>query len=197
MTLTTRIPLPNPADSGEVTGALDIATSLWKKGNYHDAIRWVRRAAQAADQAGDTVRMTALARASADLEDSLTAAPPIRSSAPPPLPGQLRSSVPPPPASASRVRSKTTPPPLPPLTSRPAPATTLPPDGSSRLRVSIKTSVRDPTLLVVRRLEEGMALPAGTREGWLVMPESVRQPPEGRGPNEAVAPSHPNGKSAR
>jgi hypothetical protein len=36
-----------------------------------------------------------------------------------------------------------------------------------RFRVSIKASVLDPTLLVVRRLEDGMALPAGTSEGWL------------------------------
>jgi hypothetical protein len=35
------------------------------------------------------------------------------------------------------------------------------------MRVSVKTSVRDGSLLVVRALAEGAALPAGTREALL------------------------------
>jgi hypothetical protein len=38
--------------------------------------------------------------------------------------------------------------------------------------VSVKTSVRDPSLLVVRPLGEGQSPPAGTREAFLVMVES-------------------------
>jgi len=33
----------------------------------------------------------------------------------------------------------------------------------------VKTSVRDPSLLVVRPLADGQSLPAGTREAFLVM----------------------------
>jgi hypothetical protein len=175
MTPTGRIPPPHPSDSGDVTEALDVASTLWRTGNCHDAIRWIRRAAEAADEAGDSPRMNALARASAELEESLAAAPPTpkRLSVPPPLPSGARSSVPPPPESASRAKSKTTPPPLPQQVKRPAPTSTAPPQSRLRFRVSIKTSALDPTRLVVRRLEDGMAVPAGTSEGWLETSEST------------------------
>jgi hypothetical protein len=84
------------------------------------------------------------------------------------------------------MKQRAAPPPLPPQATRPSPPPAPEPPENHRLRVSIKTSVRDPTLLVVRRLDEGKALPAGTREGWLVMPEST---------NVDAVPS--NGKSAR
>ena len=176
MTPTGRIPPPHPSDSGDVTEALNVASTLWRTGNGHDAIRWVRRAAQAADEAGDSARMNALARASAELEESLTAAQPARSSVPPPLPPGARSSVPPPPESASRVRSKTTPPPLPPQAKRPASTSPAPPQNRLRFRVSIKMSALDPTRLVVRRLEDGVPLPAGTSEGWLETAEAMKHP---------------------
>jgi hypothetical protein len=83
------------------------------------------------------VRMMALARASADLEESLASAPPIPSSVAPPLPARE------------------------------------PPDNEVRFRVSIRRWGRDPTLLVVQRLDEGKPLPAGTSEGWLAMSEST------------------------
>jgi hypothetical protein len=168
MTLTTRIPPPYPADSGEVTDALNIAGALWTKGDHRDAIRWVRRAAQAADEAGDLSRMTALARASAELEDSLAPPPPIQPSVPVPVPIVAGSTGPPPPASSRRTKPMSPPPPLPPQAIR-----SEPPETQLRVRVSIKTSVRDPTLLVVRRLDSGHALPAGTREGWLLMADAT------------------------
>jgi hypothetical protein len=58
-----------------------------------------------------------------------------------------------------------------------------PPSGRRRFRVAIKPSTLDPTLLVVRRLEEGMALPPGSHEGWI---ESSH-----------VEVAHANGKSAQ
>jgi hypothetical protein len=188
MTPTGRIPPPHPSDSGDVTEALNVASTLWRTGNFEDAIRWVRRAAQAADDAGDSPRMNALARASAELEESLAAAPPapVRSSVPPPLPAGARSSVPPPPESASRVKTKTTPPPLPAQAKRPASTSSAPPQNRSRLRVSIKTSALDPTRLVVRRLADGMPLPAGTSEGWLETSEST-----------SLVAAQMNGKSVR
>jgi hypothetical protein len=72
------------------------------------------------------------------------------------------------------MKQRAAPPPLPPQVTRHSPPPpTAPPESPARVRVSIKTSVRDPTLLVVRRLDEGKPLPAGTREGWLVIPEST------------------------
>ena len=91
-----------------------------------------------------------------------------RLSRPPPLPARPASSLPPPPQSVSRMKPKTAPPPLP-QAKRPAPTSTAPAGSQRRFRVSIKTSVLDPSLLVVRRLEEGMELPAGASEGWLEM----------------------------
>jgi hypothetical protein len=71
------------------------------------------------------------------------------------------------------MKPRATPPPLPPQVNGHARPAIEPQENRLRFRVSIKTSVRDPTLLVVRRLDEGKALPAGTSEGWLVMPEST------------------------
>jgi hypothetical protein len=41
------------------------------------------------------------------------------------------------------------------------------------LRVSVRTSARDASLLVVRPLGAGEALPPGTREAFLVMAEDL------------------------
>jgi hypothetical protein len=38
--------------------------------------------------------------------------------------------------------------------------------------VSVKTSVRDPSLLVVRVLPDGQAAPAGTHEAFLTLSQS-------------------------
>ena len=70
--------------------------------------------------------------------------------------------APPRPSRAARAASAPIAPTLPPPRVAPAP-------GLERLRVSVRTSVRDPTLLVVRLLPEGAAPPAGTREALLVL----------------------------
>jgi hypothetical protein len=49
--------------------------------------------------------------------------------------------------------------------------------GQKRVRVSVRTSVRDSDLLVVRPLAEGEAAPAGTREAYLVMSDVVAVDP--------------------
>jgi hypothetical protein len=51
-----------------------------------------------------------------------------------------------------------------------------PPESRTRLRVSVKYSVRDPTLLVVRSLADGQSAPAGTHEGYLVLSEATTDP---------------------
>jgi hypothetical protein len=47
------------------------------------------------------------------------------------------------------------------------------PSAETRLRVSVRASVREPGLLVVRPLAEGEAAPPGTREAVLLMPEAL------------------------
>ena len=56
------------------------------------------------------------------------------------------------------------------------------PDAESvRVRVSVRTSARDGTLLVVRTLAEGQTPPPGTREAFLVMTESATDAPYAKG----------------
>jgi hypothetical protein len=45
-----------------------------------------------------------------------------------------------------------------------------------RLHVSVKTSVRDPNLLIVRPLAEGQRPPPGTREAFLVLLDTEGAP---------------------
>jgi hypothetical protein len=151
----THVPEAASDDSHDVVEALDIARSLWEKGERRDAVRWVRRAVEAADEAGHTTRVVALARAAAELED-----------------------VPFSPTSQTRPASRPTaalgkPPKVPPPL--PSPKTVAPPPNEKRVRVSVKTSVRDASLLVVRVLPQGQPLPPGTREAFLVMTEDVAQ----------------------
>jgi hypothetical protein len=232
------VPATAANDSYDVAEALEVARALWQRGERKDAIRWVRRAAEAADDADQTMRVVDLARAAAELEEVATVAPPdsrptaIPSSVPPAPQSQTRvmatpsapprpSSLPPRPstlpsrlsASPPRLstlppaRTTTTPPPMPVRTLTPMPTPTptptpprtqassvskptpvpIAPRTSSlptplaapvgpketRVRVSLRTSLSDGDLLVVRMLPEGQPVPPGTREAHLVMVEAT------------------------
>ena len=65
---TERIPPALADDPDQVSEALEIAAALWEKGVGNDALRWLRRAAEAAADAGNMTRLATLARAAADLE---------------------------------------------------------------------------------------------------------------------------------
>jgi hypothetical protein len=192
--------VPAAGDSPPVKDALEAAHTFWNRGDRRQALACVRLALEVADEAGDTQRVAALARAVADLG---------RPSMPPPLPPPSRrpqavSTVPPPPISGRPPPRSTVPPPPksvappPTLHSRPVPkpqvqppvqalvqpqVQPLPPPPQSlesapppatelRRRVSVKVSVRDPNLMVVRPLAEGESAPSGTREAFLVMPDA-------------------------
>jgi hypothetical protein len=158
---TQRVPTSVKNDPSEVLEALDVARALWDKGEHGDAVRWVRRAADAANEAGMTARVATLARAAVELEEAAA------------TPSQTRPASRP----AAAPRSSATPPPLP--STRAPKAASVPPAAAAskhaenRIRVSVRISVRDSNLLVVRALHDGDALPAGTREAFLVMPEPV------------------------
>lgn len=81
-----QIPSPVESDSDEVRWALETARSLWAN-DARESLRWLRRAAEAASDAGDDLRSVHLARAAADLRSAAGiqgSLPPPASMAPPP-----------------------------------------------------------------------------------------------------------------
>jgi hypothetical protein len=150
----TGFPSPQPDDAEDVVLALDLGRSLWTKGDTREALRWLRRAAAAAEATGNDIRGVRLAAVAADIATefaitSITPPPPPvarKSSGPPPLPRSAPPPVPnptprpppvpeptPPPVRVSTkppVRVSTKPPPLPPAPpppSTPPPVDTVPP----------------------------------------------------------------------
>ena len=61
------------------------------------------------------------------------------------------------------------------------------PGQETRIRVSVKLSVRDPNLVLARPLREGEAAPPGTREAFLVLTEAG-VPDEAKGPSDGNGP---------
>jgi len=221
------LPGPDPNDSDDVTVALQTARALQKKGDLEESLRWLRRAAEAAEQEGNDRRAVALARAAADMTswigtsektppaphssqvlvaDKPAASPPLppvtKSSGPPPLPEwalrAVRASAVPPSSSLplplrkaaaspsssieatpSEARSSSLPAPKP---AAPSDVAKLIAEGPA-LRVSIKRSVRDPNLLIVRKLAAGMASPPGTTEGYIVLTDPGVAPSGGATPH--------------
>lgn len=225
-------PIAEASDHPDVAVLLKAATALWEDKDIDGALRWYARAAEAAGDVGDDRRALALARAVADLKDTL--APREHSTAPetrppasktptpsaskmPPPPSARKASLAPKPSSTPKppLKNRSIPPtlpetpaaasasptlPPPPVTASappaapqtPAPASVRPKapkaidaagsNGASphngeadanSVRVSIKTSVRDPDLLIVRVLKKGQSAPSGWGEGTLA--------PTGRG----------------
>ena len=188
MTGVIRIPVPDASDPSDVTEALQIAAALWDRGDPDGAVRWVRRAVEAADEAGAPLRTAALARASAELAESARTAPSAAaasassvstSSTLRPRPHAVKASTPMPPRSSKPAPPK--PPPSKPAPQRPptskpcspSPRTVrsapAPREVRPTIRVSVRSAAIDPSLLVVRALADGQAPPAGAREAWLTM----------------------------
>jgi hypothetical protein len=215
-------PTPGPEDSDDVELALETAAALWGKGDRPEALRWLRRGAEAAGQAGNDQRALDLARRAAELdslpspvaeeerrpepapepegeieaeveaeagaeieveagaeteveaETEIEAEPPPSVAAPPPA----RPTLPAVPSKAPEphsVRLSQAPP-------KPAQRASVVPDQAQRpiepasrrepIRVYVKTSARDQSLLIVRPLENGRKAPFGTKEATLVFDES-------------------------
>jgi len=156
---TVEFPSPMSGDVEDVVLALDLGRSLWAKGDVREAVRWLRRAAAAAEAAGDDMRGVRLAGIAADIvtEFSITSmTPPPPHVGPAPTPARRMSGPPPlpPPFPPSAARMSAKPPPLPP--SPPAQPTPPPPRVSSKpppLPVAtpqptppVKVSVKPPPL---------------------------------------------------
>lgn len=80
MTAELAFPAPDPSDTEDVAWTLQTAGTMWARGDAHEAVRWLRRAAEAASDAGNDERALSLARSAADL----TAATNLPPSVPPP-----------------------------------------------------------------------------------------------------------------
>jgi hypothetical protein len=108
-----------PSDSDDIRWALETASAMWAKGDHHEALRWLRRAAETASEEGADVRAVELAKMAADLRGQLALP---QSEAPAAAPqGDAASAVVPHPVVSipAAPARRSTPPPLP--TSAPQP----------------------------------------------------------------------------
>lgn len=99
MLQTIDIPRPSGADVENVVTALETAAIFGAKGDAQEAMRWLRRAAESAGDAGDDERALSLSRLAADLQDELSGTQPVASPTPSPSAPSPRLSYPPPPSS--------------------------------------------------------------------------------------------------
>jgi len=69
-------PRPEVSDSDDVLLALETARALEMQGEFREAARWLRRAAEDAEEQGNDERCLTLARAAADLTSAIGSSPP-------------------------------------------------------------------------------------------------------------------------
>lgn len=72
--LSPNMPRAEAGDVPEVELALETARALWLKGQSLESVRWIQRAAENAESAGNDLRALALARAAADLRAEVNVA---------------------------------------------------------------------------------------------------------------------------
>lgn len=78
------VPKPLGTDEEDVAWALATAEAMWARGDRLDAVKWIRKAAEAASEADDILRAADLASAAADLANALDPA----LAGPPPAPNR-------------------------------------------------------------------------------------------------------------
>jgi hypothetical protein len=190
-------PRPDLSDSDDVLLAVETARALEAQGEFREAVRWLRRAADEAEQQGNDERVLVFARAAADMSNFIGTSPPGAET--PTLPPRASDVVeagegpyPPTLDAGDAQYPPTTPPPesleatIPPPASPapplplpfPAPATvSSPPDtpfaersmriGAIRVAI-LEASIRGAKSFFVERLEKGQLPPAGSTEAMLV-----------------------------
>jgi hypothetical protein len=179
-------PTPVTGDPNEVAHALSVGSAEWGRGDRREAVRWVHRAADAAEAAGDDRRAVGLARAAADLMSSLgpessTPKPRDEGAALAPFDDFNDQTIVDSPAiqaartmqhSAVTISERPSKPPPPP---RPAAqrssAAPLPsaPRARTALRVAVVRNNDDERVIIANVLDEGASAPAGTSEALLVL----------------------------
>jgi hypothetical protein len=61
----------DPSDSDDIRWALETASAMWTKGDHHEALRWLRRAAETASEEGADTRAVELAKVAAELRSRI------------------------------------------------------------------------------------------------------------------------------
>lgn len=175
--------------------ALETARALWSKGQGLESVRWIQRAAENAESAGNDLRAVALARAAADLraEVSMASEPPgamneaaaltpyddfsEQTIVDSPATSLARASL----QSGVQISEAPLPPPASKVVVVPSPLT--PPVAPSAPRVPEHAAIRVAVLsgdaskreLSLRVLGEGESAPAGTTEALLVSLDPQRK----------------------
>jgi hypothetical protein len=187
------VPEPQPNDPEDLSTALETAAIFGAQGDVREAVRWVRRAAELAGDAGDDMRALTLARAVADLGESVAPAAPAPE---PPADGG---------SSAAATGVAAAPPPPPPL-----PAQDFPSNGDRITNPGIAPASTPPDAPPVQAaLEPSSPLrsrpasvppPTATEDaGWSDSdsePETPH-PTNGAADGHAVAPAIPAAASAQ
>jgi hypothetical protein len=144
-------PSPDPSDSADVLTALATARDCEARGEIREAVQFLRRAADAAEQQGNDARVLVLARAAADLTNRMGPSLTVTNRAAPPRPA-----APPPRPAAPLVDMRVA-------------------ERSMRvgsIRVAFEGSMQDGAL-VVHRLAYGQPVPEGMTEAMLVVTGGV------------------------
>ena len=66
------VPEAVSGDPSDVAVALEVAGALWGKGDKEEALRWLKRAIDAASEAGEGPRAAALTLAAGEIEATLS-----------------------------------------------------------------------------------------------------------------------------
>ena len=164
----TPVPTAKKDDAEDVSWALSTAEAMWNRGDHVDAVKWIRRAAEAASEAELDDRALELASAAADLASQVgpipqTAPPPpvARPSAPPP-----RQSVQPPPPSRPTSpppipnANKAAPKPVAPLTSATPPRAPAPPRMTGPMQPRAAAPSRGGTAPMIPAVRPAAGVPA-------------------------------------
>jgi hypothetical protein len=129
------IPTPRSDDPEDVSWALSTAEAMWSRGDHAEAIKWIRRGAEAASEAEADDRALELAKAAADLAGLIVRMSQADTSADAGAKGPPASAAPPPSVAPVPVTTRSVPPPAAPRASGAPPApskavSVVPPGGS-------------------------------------------------------------------
>jgi len=192
------LPEVEPRDPEPVAVAIETARALYRSGDQLDALRWLRRAAERAEESGDDLRAVHLARSAADLSTALQSVPPpptsrrhdeaaalapyddfsdktvVDAAAAPLVRESLQSGVqitelPSPSASARHSVTMPSPPSSTPKANHaPLVASVAKPAVRAAVRVAVAHNPEHPGSWLVRPLSDDAALPSGFEEALLI-----------------------------
>ncbi len=177
------IPPAKKDDSEDVAWALSTAEAMYARGDRSDALKWLRRAAEAASEAQADDRALELAKAAADLASAIGPT----TSVPPPPPAPPKQTVPPAtpaaptPVAAAPVRSAPPPPPKTAAAAAPAPAPPPPPPTPKGVSPPAKPAAAPPkpAARTVSPFGPGGTRGEGRRSGRRSRPEiTLTRPPD-------------------